>query len=388
MFQFFLLPLLEPERLRRPFRNWRWLSVPDMQIDIQGAGHITDLGRAARVVGIVALFGAIMVTHQLSPYVVFAGVVALWVLGVLRHRLLVLVIMIMLMAYALLHMPAIEQNPVLNIFDLSNTIGVKGFTQASPPQVLGSELAKVVCVGLWGATAVCALSYRRRLGTVVIPLIWAAVPLLIVLVSAYGGEGINRAFLFSSPWSALIIAMRLADMVRAPVRRLAAVGLWAMFSAFATAQSQDFGQYPVIQVPLAEVHASEYFDDYAPVNSALVEAVYNFPGRPNGRYVLHNPTQSPVDLALDGRPSFKGNKLERMSPRALALSVASIANGSGYLVIAPSMYPYLNFYATLAPGTLQALVQRLIASAYWQLWYESDGTYIFRALPQGQPAQK
>ena len=32
LFQFFLLPLLEPARLRRPFRNWRWLHLPPLEI--------------------------------------------------------------------------------------------------------------------------------------------------------------------------------------------------------------------------------------------------------------------------------------------------------------------------------------------------------------------
>ena len=32
LFQFFLLSLLEPERLRRPFRNWRWLNTPPLEI--------------------------------------------------------------------------------------------------------------------------------------------------------------------------------------------------------------------------------------------------------------------------------------------------------------------------------------------------------------------
>jgi hypothetical protein len=174
------------------------------------AGRVTDLGRIARVVGVIALFGAIVVTHQLSPYIVLAGIIVLWVLGVLRHRLLMLSIVIMLVAYLLLHLTVIEQNPIVNVFDLSNAFGVRGFTQASPPQVLGSELAKVVCVVLWGTTAICVLSYRQRIGTVAIPLVWAVVPLSLVLVSSYGGEGINRAFLFSVPWSALIISMRLA----------------------------------------------------------------------------------------------------------------------------------------------------------------------------------
>jgi hypothetical protein len=388
LFQLFLLPLLEPERLRRLFRYRGWLSVPplEMRMDIWGGERVSVTGRAVRVVGITALFGAIMITHQLSPYILFGGVAALFVLGILRHRLLILVLVIMIVAYPLLHLTVIEKNPVLDILDFSNAVGQQGFAQASPPQVLGSELAKVVTLGLWGGTAISCLSYRRRIGNIAIPLIWAAIPLSLVLVSNYGGEGIYRAFLFSSPWCALIIAVRLADLVRAPMLRLAAVGLWGIFAALASAQAQDFGQYPMSQMPLSEIQASEYFLNHAPANSTLVEAVGNFPSRLNARYVLHNTPQLANEPALDGLPEFQGYKLERMDPSVLASSVTNIAEGPAYLVIAPSMYPDLAYYGTFAPGTLPTLVQRLKVSDYWKLWYQDDGTVIFQALPQGRPA--
>jgi hypothetical protein len=387
-FQFILLPLLEPERLRRPFRKLRRLIAPPLetQIGIRGERRLTAKGLVARSIGLIALFGAIMVTHQLSPYIVFAGVAALWALGILRHRLVALILLTMVVAYPLLHLSVIVQNPVLNIFDLSNAEGTRGFTEASPAQALGSDLSKVVCLGIWGATTVCALSYRRRLGTIAIPLVFATVPLSLVMVSNYGGEGIFRAFLFSSPWCALIIAMRLTDLVRAPMFKLVTVGLWATFAALASAQAQDFGQFPVIQMPPEEVSAAAYFLDYAPQNSTLVLAADNFPSRLNGRYVLHNTPQVPNDPALDGYPQFDGNGLDRITPRALALSVTNIAKGPAYLVIAPSMYAYLDYYKSFTPGTLPTLERRLEASNYWEVWYQDDGTIIFQALPQGKSA--
>lgn len=386
LFQLFLLPLLEPERLRWPFKNRRWLKTAPL--DIPGEEKIDAFGRTARSIGLIALFGAITITHQLSPYIVFAGVAALWVLGMLRQPVLVLVLMAFLVIYPALHLTVIDQNPMLNGFDISNTTGVKGFAVASPAQVLGSDLAKIVCLGIWGGTTVCALSYRRRLGIVLIPLVMAAMPLSLVLVSSYGGEGIYRAFLFSSPWCALVITTRLADLVRAPKLRLASVGLWALFAALASAQAAEFGQYPVLQVPQGEITASAYFLDHAPLNATLMLAASNFPSRVNGKYVLHNATESPNDPALDTYPQFEGNKLDLMSPKELALSVGSLTKSPGYLVIAPSMYPYEDYYETFTSGTLPNLVQRLKESNYWRVWYQNDGTVIFQALPQGKSAEK
>ena len=384
LFQFFLLSLLEPARLRRP--SQRWLSIPELSI--QGGERIGSLGLTARVIGLIAIFCAIVVTHQLSPYMVFAGVAGLWVLGVLRHPLIMLALAIMLVGYPFLHLAAVDQNPVLSGFSASNATGVQGFRQASPPQVLGSDLAKVICVIFWGATAVCGLSYRRRIGVIAIPIVFAVMPLSFILVSNYGGEAIFRVFLFSSPWCALIIAIRLADLARAPMLRLTAVASWALFAALGSAQAADFGQYPVLQMPQGEITASAYFLDHAPSKAVLVMAASNFPGRLNGRYVLHDTTQSSNDPGLDAYSQFAGNRLQRMSPKSLAQSVTNLAGGLGYLVIAPSMYPYERYYEFFTPGTLSALIPRLKASPYWQVWYQDAGTVIFQAWPQGIPAEK
>jgi hypothetical protein len=121
-----------------------------------------------------------------------------------------------------------------------------------------------------------------------------------------------------------------------------------------------------------------------------VQAGANFPSRVNGNYVLHDVTQTQNDPALDSLPDLDGNRIGQTSPEQLAQLVANLAEGTGYLVIAPSMYPYADYYGslTITPGALSALVPRLKESSYWQVWYENDGTIIFRAWPQGRPADK
>lgn len=384
LFQFFLLPLLEPSRLRRLFGRWRWLtSSPPLAL--QGEDRTDAIGVTARAIAVMGLFAAITVTHQLSPYIVFAGVFGLWVLGVLRRPLLVLALAATIIAYPLLHLPAIDHNHLLTGFSLSNATGNQSLITPTREQLLAGVLAKTIALGLWCATAVCVLSGRRRLGTFAVPLILAAAPISFILVTNYDGEAIYRAFLFSSPWCALIIAMRLADLRRVPMVRLTAVGCWALFAALGSAQAQDFGMYPMLQMPSAEIQASAYFLDHAPVNATLVLGAANFPSRLNGRYALHNVVETPNDPSLDQSPQFGGNKLAHTSPKALAQYVAYVAKGAGYLVIAPSMERYVDYYGVFTPGILPAIVPRLKASPYWQVWYENSDTIIFRAWPRGRP---
>jgi hypothetical protein len=382
IFQFFMLPSLEPERVRWPFRKWSWLRVPPLEI--QGREKVTAVGNATRIVGMIAVFGAIVVTHQISPALVLAGLGGLYILGVLRNPVVTRSVVLVTLFYLLLHVTALQHNIVFNGFSFSNATGKPYITDPSQQQALAARLSQLVGLGTWFVTVICILSYRRRLGIMAIPAILAFAPFSMVLVSDYQGEGIYRVFLFSSPWCALIIARRLADLRFSSMFCLAIAGCWAMFAGLASAQAQDFGMWPMIEVSQAEISASTYFLDHAPPNSVLILGAANFPSRLNGNYVLHNAKGSQNDLSLDEIPAFDNSGLKNVNPKALAGTVASLAGGDGYLVIAPSMEAYEDYYQFVTPGVMPSIIPRLESSAYWQLWYQNDGTFIFHALPEGR----
>ena len=60
---------------------------------------MTAAGNVPRFAGIVALFGAIVVTHQLSPYMILGSLICLWLLGILRQPLLILIFAIAIIGY-------------------------------------------------------------------------------------------------------------------------------------------------------------------------------------------------------------------------------------------------------------------------------------------------
>jgi hypothetical protein len=166
--------------------------------------------------------------------------------------------------------------------------------------------------------------------------------------------------------------------------RWMAVAFWALFAALGSGQSQDFGMYPLSQVPQSEISASEYFLDHAPRNSLLMLVSANFPSHLDYRYVLHDAGETQNDLSLDEIPAFQGNGLANTSLKSLASLVARLDGGTGYLAFAPSMVAYNDYYQVLTTETLSSIVPRLKASAYWKVWYENDGTYIFQAIPLGK----
>ena len=49
-----------------------------------------------------------------------------------------------------------------------------------------------------------------------------------------------------------------------PTLRWAVMGCLTLFVALSSAQAQDFGMYPMVQVPRGEISASAYFLNHAP----------------------------------------------------------------------------------------------------------------------------
>ena len=394
LFMFFLLPLLETGRLRRLFAERAWLRVPPL--DIPEEKQVDGFKAAPLAVGLIAIFTAITVMHQLSPYFVFASVAGLWVLGVFRRPRVIAVLATILLGYPLLHIGALSHNQWLTGFSFSQTTSAYPATNGFAIQ-LQSKLSEVIGLGFWFITGTCALSYRRRIGIVAIPAVLSAVPFSLILLNSYSGEAINRVFLFSSPWCALIIAMRLGDLARGPMLKWAFVGMWAVLAALGSAQVQDFGLFSTEQITPGEIQASAYFLNHAPRNTMLVLAVPDFPARVNGQYVLHDVTQEVNDPLANDVDNCDAPETEAISsisppgcrfttdPQALALSVTTLARGSAYLVIGPSMYRYVDYAGDLTSATLPALITRLKASAYWKVWYEDNGVIILQAFPHGKP---
>lgn len=393
-FLYFLLPLLETGSLRRPFASRDWLRVPPL--DIAKEKWVHGVNAVPLAVGLLAVFAAITVMHQLSPYFILVSVAGLWILGVFRRTRVVAALAMVLIGYALVHYGALSHNQWLTGFSLNGT--TSAYPASSGPEIqLASKVSEATGSVFWLITGICALSYRRRIGLVAIPIILAATPFSLVLANSYGGEAVNRVFLFSSPWCALIIAMRLGDLPREPMLRWTFLGVWALLAALGSAQVQDFGLFSAEQITPGEIQASAYFLDHAPPNSMLVLAVPDFPARVNRRYVLHNTTQTvndPLASDIDNCDAPKSQEISSISPawchyttdpQALAISVTTRAQGSAYLVISPSMYRYVDYSGVLAPGSLSALIPRLKASPYWKIWYDDNGVTIFQAFPRGKP---
>lgn len=173
------------------------------------SGYPLLLGAALLLVYFVLTF-----EHELSPYILAVQLGALAVVGLLRPRWLPVVLGAIAVGYLLPRFSFVN-----NRYALLSSIG-QFFSNAAPPAFTSGGLStaqhlinrgqEVLSLGMW-CLAVAGAWLRRRSGRTVLALVLLAFsPFLMLVLLAYGQEGVLRVYLFSLPWTAALAALALA----------------------------------------------------------------------------------------------------------------------------------------------------------------------------------
>jgi hypothetical protein len=325
------------------------------------------------VVVVVVLDAAVVTTHQLTPYMVMLQVGALTALG-LRPRWLVLVFAGLAAAYLAPNLNFVQShygllggNPIDNAqvdrphyhraWFYANVGGLLSYTTLLLAALGGLRLARV---GLaQRAIPVAAL---------------ALVPFVVLLGSNYGGEGVLRAFLFSSPWLAILIAWGLSTLRKGRQLVAAVAGSALLCGLFLFA---FIGNAGTNVIPAGEVAASDYFYAHAGPGSVLMLAGEDFPLRVGANYgEMAGPAGDHSPNLLED-PRLRGRPFTR---RDLRLIVADMLDFSphGYLVFSTTQNRYARFYGTTPSGAYEQLERWVAASAKFALWHASTHARIYR----------
>ncbi|WEO76158.1 hypothetical protein BJQ94_12330 [Cryobacterium sp. SO2] len=331
---------------------------------------------------VAAAFVAIVTSHQLTPYFILLGVIALaFLLRMSRAtRWLIAFMLAVAVIYPLIHHDALREYSIFTAFSFGS-LNPAGSGTGIPSQqmVVAMIAARSVAVVTVIAALVATVARRKRLGSILIPLVLAITPAALVLVQNYGGEAIYRIWLFSSPWAAIIIAAGIVGMRRAAARKVttAVWGLLLPLLLLASAQATNFGMYHLARVPDDDLSVAQWFYRNTEPGTRLVMAGASFPGRLTEDYVAHSDLGAVNDLAMFDDARFSGAGLDETTPAALAAYVTTNSGGSSYLAVGEGMRNEAAYFGDVAPGALDRLVQRLTASTEWEVSYSSGDSYLF-----------
>ena len=365
-----------------PTKRWPWLIGRLQGMLVRQAPPAVDVrGGAARlrVIGVVGVFAAITVSHQLTPYLLMFGVGTLTVLGLIRPYWLMALLAVVAGGYFLPRLSGVSsQYHLFDGFDLFKNASGNASGWGSDAQRFSAMVARLLAFAVWGSTLVAAWRHRRRLGRVVIGLVLGFSPFLLLGLQNYGGEAIYRVFLFSLPWCALLAA---GWWGRFSLGRLHGVASGVIFTVLALAALQGLqGQFALHVVPPADIRAAKYLAAQAPAGSTMVMVAASFPARLTANYADLNPGRS-VDPSIVDQPDFQHLTLDSSELPAIESWAAGYGGTETFLVVSGQMAKTAEYFGQLTSGSVKALRKALDTSDRWSVYYRSSDVTIYRLEP-------
>jgi O-antigen/teichoic acid export membrane protein len=355
--------------------------------------------RSALLVGTL-VYVAVVVSHQLSPILLTAQVVAIALIGG-RLPLWVPVAMLAIEVWWVSTTWSFVGDH-FNLFDINPGAPAGGATDARNTGLPGVEVVfwaprlLLIGVGALAAFGIVRL-FRLALGARPqsrrpfdpVPVALAAAPIMVVGLQSYGGEGVLRASLFALPWLAALGAESCTPRV-GPSRR-SARECWRLIGVSAAVGTlmllAYFGPEKRNHVTPADVAVSTWYEQNAPVGSVRAFLAPNAPLGLTANYASKRFYPDP-EPSLTSLPAFR---LHSLGPDDVPRIRALLLRQQGterYFVISPSQENYSSLFKLLAPGSAQRLTLALRTSPYFQTVDHAGSAYVFRLVPPKAPAQQ
>ncbi|HYX44739.1 MAG TPA: hypothetical protein VE760_06815, partial [Acidimicrobiales bacterium] len=352
----------------------------------EGAAPAPDVSRLVALSVLFFTFTVIVVTHQLSPYVIILSLGLLTVAGLVRPRWVVVGLAAVAVGYLLLHFSYVERTQ-----DLFGSVGdplgnAQGTPDDSVPMAgrrLTTLAAPALIAGLWMLGTIGAVRrLRGRRPTLILALLSGA-PVLILLGQSYGGEAVFRIYLFSLPWIAVLAASALEPRLGRWGWTTAATAGVVLAVELALFMSAFYGSLELYQVRPGEVEASRYFYANAEPGSVLTLGAPNFPTRLGERYDEFAGTGDNPPNLLTTVNRFRHRMLGPDDLPAVAEFAGEYVGATGggrYLALGKGQQVYADVLGLLPGGSFSRLDRALAASPDWRVYYRNADAVIYRLL--------
>jgi hypothetical protein len=192
------------------------LTRPQLPVVEMFDRHVGSRLRLIAIIAVLLLQAAIVVSHQLTPYLALLGLFPLIVLGYFRPRWLALALMAITLLYLIPNLEFVRQKyGLFSGFDVLANAGYRPQGEAlnGPGNWLSGDrlMARAAAVLSVITGLLAAAGFVRRLiqGEVrtTLMVVWLAVaPAFALVGQSYGGEARLRVYLFAVPWLAIGVA--------------------------------------------------------------------------------------------------------------------------------------------------------------------------------------
>jgi len=354
------------------------------ETEVLGRSHVRGLVVLDRptpwrwVVAAATTYAAIVVTHQLTPFLILPGLILAVPLFGLRPRILPAALAAIAVGYALLNWKIVRRQGVgKDLGSVVDNVQTRG-------ESTGRIATRVVEFGLYyrgglalsagiGIAALAgAVATRRLLGRRFWGLVgFAGGPVLIIAVEAYGQEGILRVYLMCLPWLVLSAAVWL-NTLRGSTRGRSAIAVLCLVG-IGTACVVYFDRDLEFHVYRSDVEAAQWYEQHSPAQSILVSVGSNgMPEKISSRYTTHSYVNlTPIYVEADASVDAAGtvSNLESL-----------IGEGAGdvYLAFGPTLVDHAVFNGEMSVDEVAAIRSQIESDPDWHLAFTSGRSALFR----------
>jgi hypothetical protein len=330
---------------------------------------------------VLFLDAVIVVSHQLTPYMLLGGTLLLMLGGVVRPWWLLGAAVSMTFAYFLVNYDYIDSHfRLFTSLDPFRNAQVTPYEQTPlPGKVLNTraELLGILVLwvgGIWGVIRLL----RRGLLLRALPFVLLGLaPLMIVFGQNYGGEASLRIVLFSSPWLSALLAWGLSTLGRRPLRQLATLAAAGICSTLFVISF--YGQAELNLVSAREVEASEWFYSHAEPGSVLMLSAPGFPLKYGPTYPEFRGPEGDAFPNLMSSHLFQNRHL---GPKRVPDLVGQIQQYSprGYISFSKNETAFAEVMRLTPPGALEDLERAVARSPRFRLFYTNPDVRIYQLV--------
>jgi hypothetical protein len=345
------------------------------------------LGAAGYV--FILLFSVVStVTHEISPYLTAAALIALVVFKVVRPWWLPALLVVPAIVFALLNTAVLGQFIDIRAVGqiLSNVRPPQhSFTRYSQPLITRLAFDVPAALLFVAGLVMLAVVIRRRNRVSWALLLAAASPISLLVASNYGQEGIFRAVLFATPWLAILVAGVAWPAVG--LRRTLTVPVLAgglVVSVFVFAFGTTALDWNRVMTP-SEARATSIFENDTPAKSTLLltgtgNAV---PGSTSANYLTHDYMAREELGDYPVHAGYDADSDVATLTRKLRAQLAKTGSRNAYALVATPIGAYDDRYGFQHYSDYLKLAKAMASSPLWKPIYHSGTTtlYALKANP-------
>lgn len=274
---------IEPTAARRwPHHLRRWLAAPEAV-----SNKASNVGQRVGLLAIVlTILAAIIVSHQLTPFVAIGSLAALALVGRIKLRSLPLLLAIATASWLSFMANAYLTGNAAGLIGALGQIGsavdenVTNRLRGSPEHIVVIYSRLTMSVAIWGLALLGGLRLFRQGQRPVTFAILALTPFFLIIAQPYGGEMLLRVYLFVLPFMAFFAASAFYGSPQAG-------RTWATTSAIALVSITLLGGFMITRYgneradnfTASEVASLRQFYEIAEPDSLVMTVAENMPFR-------------------------------------------------------------------------------------------------------------